>query len=69
MLLRAIQTEMLLGVVATGVISPAWQMCLSAGMYAGNDEAISMLHLIAQALESSPAGAWLPSLSGRYPAA
>ena len=38
-------------------------------MCAGNEDAISMLYLISQALEKSPAGAQLPSMSGRFSAA
>lgn len=43
--------------------------CVSICLYvcAGNEEAISMLHLMSQALENSPAHAEMPFLTGRLP--
>ena len=51
------------------IYANAGQMCMSMCMYAGNKDAISMLHLISQALKNSPAAAQLPSMRGRFPAA
>lgn len=42
---------------------------MSVCVCTGNEEAMSMLHLISHALEHSPAGAQMPSLTGGLRAA